>query len=179
MTRNYCVIILFLGLVSLPAVSFARGDEAPFQAGVPLEVAGGSYYQNGVPIDRETMEVALSQGGPESRTLMAGALRKRTGGRVCLGIGIPLLIGGVATSVVASSGTVGSGTGTIAVYGVSIGLLVASLALDVTALVLLVKSRRHYSRAVEEYNTTLGGATSARDIRLRVSGSGLLLSVGF
>ncbi|MCK9460781.1 MAG: hypothetical protein M0R80_14170 [Proteobacteria bacterium] len=168
---------LILVLLSIPSSAFAFGGK-PFTNGLPLEGRGGSYTQNGEEIDDDSIEDVLSVELTPAQDDMKSALRLRTGGRVCLGIGIPLLVGGVATAIVATSGTVGSVTGTMAVYGVSIALLTVSIALDVTALVLLVKSGRRYRSAIEKYNGSLG-AGAAVDVRLYLGASGAALNVEF
>ena len=179
MRSTIASIAALSGILLFPALSRAWGDETAFRVGAPLEIRGGDYYQNGTPVARKTMETALASEVPASQPLMSSALRLRRSGRVCLGIGLPLLIGGVVTAIVASSGTVGSGTGTMAVYGVSLGLLGVSLALDITATVLLVKSKRRYRNAVDEYNRSVGGQAAAMEIRIHATGSGLALSASF
>lgn len=161
-----------------PFEILAFGDDVPFTAGVPVEERREGHFQNGQEVDDDSLEGFLGTEATPALEDMRSALKLRTGGRVCLGIGLPLLIGGVVTSIVASSGTVGSGTGTMAVYGVSIGLLTVSIGLDVAALVLYLRSGRRYDDAIEKYNASLVRGSSAR-LRLYLAGSGARLAIEF
>lgn len=172
-------VLLGMSLLLTPALASAGSDGVPFQEGLPLELQGNGYFQNGSPVEKKSLELALSETVPESQQDMSSALRLRRSGRICLFIGLPLLIGGVATLLVANSGTVGSGTGTMAVYGVSLGLTVTSLVLDVTALALFVRSGRRYDAAIDAYNRRFGVGQAAHAVHLHVAGDRLALSVSF
>jgi hypothetical protein len=163
MTQKLIHMLLGMTLFLMPAFASAGNGRVTFEEGIPLERQGRSVLQNGNLVQKRSLELALSETVPESQPDMSSALRLRRGGRACLFIALPLLIGGVATAIVASSGTVGSREGTMAVYGVSLGLTGTSLVLDIVALALMVKSGRRYDAAIDAYNSRFNGSPTAPD----------------
>jgi hypothetical protein len=153
-------VLFSLAVFGLCFSAFSQNQTVPFEKGTPIELQNGIYTQKGNPVIRKTIESALRYNIPESQEEMQKALGQRTASRWCMGLGIPLIIGGTVNMLVASSGTVGSNSGTAAVYFVAAGLFGGAAVLETFSLLLSSKSAGHYKTAIERYNSTVGPKVS-------------------